>query len=149
MIIKWLGHASFLITLEDGIKIITDPYETGFHESFTYSPIKEIADIVTISHEHGDHNAVDKLPGNPEVVRGVGTHQVRGIQFTGIDSYHDKSGGAERGPNTIFDRLFVMRITASANSRIVNSPGFPKFTGPIKSSGPAIIRTSPSIKSLT
>ena len=26
MKIKWLGHSSFLITTDDGTKIITDPY---------------------------------------------------------------------------------------------------------------------------
>ena len=27
MKVKWLGHASFLVTAEDGTKIITDPYK--------------------------------------------------------------------------------------------------------------------------
>jgi len=28
MKIKWLGHASFMITSETGTKIVTDPYVT-------------------------------------------------------------------------------------------------------------------------
>ena len=102
MLIKWLGHASFLITLDTGTKIITDPYEEGFAGIIEYGPIKEEADIVTVSHEHGDHNAVEGLPGSPEVVRGVGTHSVKGIDFVGTASFHDKAEGKERGPNTIF-----------------------------------------------
>ncbi|MBW2060348.1 MAG: MBL fold metallo-hydrolase [Deltaproteobacteria bacterium] len=102
MIIKWLGHASFCISLQNGTKILTDPYEAGFRGIINYSPIKEAADIVTVSHEHGDHNHVAGLPGKPEVVRGAGAQQAGGIEFTGIASYHDKVNGNERGPNTIF-----------------------------------------------
>ena len=29
MKIKWYGHAAFLITSDQGVKIITDPYESG------------------------------------------------------------------------------------------------------------------------
>jgi L-ascorbate metabolism protein UlaG (beta-lactamase superfamily) len=29
MKVKWLGHSSFLITADDGTKIITDPYAVG------------------------------------------------------------------------------------------------------------------------
>ncbi|GAI21058.1 unnamed protein product, partial [marine sediment metagenome] len=48
MIIKWLGHACFLITSEEGLKVITDPYTVG--GGINYSPIKEVADIVVVSH---------------------------------------------------------------------------------------------------
>lgn len=98
MKVKWLGHATFLITAENGTKIITDPYKTN--ESLKYDDIKESADIVTVSHEHGDHNYVEAITGNPEVVRG--TAEVKGISFKGIPSYHDDSEGSQRGSNTIF-----------------------------------------------
>ncbi len=102
MRIKWLGHASFLITTESGTKIITDPYEAGFRDIISYEPIRESADIVTISHQHGDHNYVGDLLGNPEIVQGAGSHQVKGIEFTGTPSYHDRVSGQERGENTVF-----------------------------------------------
>jgi L-ascorbate metabolism protein UlaG (beta-lactamase superfamily) len=100
MKVKWLGHASFLITSEDGIRIITDPYATGM--GISYGDIKEAADIVTVSHEHGDHNNVDTVLGNPLVVKDAGNQEVKGIPFKGIASYHDDAGGSQRGPNTIF-----------------------------------------------
>lgn len=98
MKIKWLGHASFMITAETGTKIITDPYVTA--ENLNYGEIKESADIVTVSHEHGDHSNVSAVRGNPEVVRG--TAKVKGIEFKGIPTYHDDAGGKSRGKNTIF-----------------------------------------------
>ena len=98
MKIKWLGHASFMITSETGIKIITDPYVVD--ERLRYGEIKESADIVTVSHEHGDHSNVSAVRGNPEVVRG--TARVKGIEFMGISTYHDDAEGESRGKNTVF-----------------------------------------------
>jgi len=97
MKIKWLGHASFVITAETGTKIITDPYVTT--ERLNYGEIEESADIVTVSHEHGDHSNVSAVRGNPEVVRG--TAKIKGIEFKGISTYHDDAGGKSRGNNTI------------------------------------------------
>jgi L-ascorbate metabolism protein UlaG (beta-lactamase superfamily) len=102
MKIKWLGHACFSLTSQTGLKLITDPYESGFRNILNYGPIKESADIVTVSHEHGDHNCVSAVAGNPAVVKGSGITRVKGIEFKGIAVYHDQVKGAERGPNTIF-----------------------------------------------
>jgi len=71
MKIQWLGHATFLITSDTGTKIITDPYKAG--DPLNYGEIKESADIVTVSHEHFDHNNVASVGGNPEVVKGGGS----------------------------------------------------------------------------
>jgi len=98
MRIKWLGHASFLLEAEDGTKVITDPFD----ESLGYVIPKEKPDVVTVSHDHFDHNAVDLLRGKPVVVKGVGEKEVKGIVIKGIKSFHDKSKGAQRGANTIF-----------------------------------------------
>jgi L-ascorbate metabolism protein UlaG (beta-lactamase superfamily) len=103
MKIKWLGHACFLITSNKGLKIITDPYATGgMRGLFKYGPVKEYADIVTISHQHSDHNYTGDLQGKPEIVQGVGKHLAKVMEFTGVASYHDKTSGRERGENTIF-----------------------------------------------
>ncbi len=102
MKIKWLGHASFLITSGSGLKIVTDPYMAGYKDLISYAPIKEAADIVTISHQHGDHNYPGDLLGNPQVIQGLGKHLVKGIEFVGIACFHDRVQGGERGPNTIF-----------------------------------------------
>lgn len=101
MKVKWLGHASFLITAEDGKRIVTDPYEAGYRGIIQYGPIEETADVVTVSHEHGDHNGVSTISGNPAIIRGAGQHEVAGLRFNGIASFHDRVQGAERGPNTI------------------------------------------------
>ncbi len=100
MKVKWLGHACFMITSDAGTKIITDPYVTG--GNLSYGEIKETADIVTVSHDHADHNNADAVRGNPEVVRGAVTRKIKGIEFNGIPTYHDDAGGKLRGSNTVF-----------------------------------------------
>ncbi len=103
MKIKFLGHASFLITSEKGLKIITDPYKPGcYGGGIKYNPITEEADIVTISHEHDDHNET-KIKGNPVFVREPGKKEVKGININGYEVFHDKSSGKERGRDIIFN----------------------------------------------
>ena len=100
MKIKYLGHATFIITSDTGKKIITDPYETG--GEFSYGEIQESADIVLVSHDHSDHSNVSAVGGNPKLVRGAVTTEIKGIEFKGIATYHDDAGGRLRGKNAIF-----------------------------------------------
>jgi L-ascorbate metabolism protein UlaG (beta-lactamase superfamily) len=98
MKIKWLAHAAFLITSDDGTRIITDPYKTA--DDLRYGEIAESADIVLVSHDHTDHANVAAVKGNPQVVRS--TAEAKGIKIKGVPTAHDDSGGSVRGKNTIF-----------------------------------------------
>ncbi|MGE5544325.1 MAG: MBL fold metallo-hydrolase [Bacillota bacterium] len=97
MKIIWLGHASFLIETES-TRIVTDPYDkaTGYR-------IPDVsADLVTISHSHYDHNCVEWVLGNPQMVSSPGKTQFRDVDILGIPSFHDQNQGRLRGDNTIF-----------------------------------------------
>lgn len=98
MKLKWYGHAAFMVTAEDGTRIITDPYnaEVGYRV-----PLEEAA-WVTISHEHFDHNSIGNVPGTPEAIRGAGSHAAGGVKVTGVATEHDDVGGSKRGHNTVF-----------------------------------------------
>ena len=100
MKIKWLGHSSFLITANDGTRIVTDPYVTG--GGLKYDPINEDAEIVLTSHGHDDHANVAAIGGNPKVVNSVGKTEVKGIKINGVASFHDAANGDQRGENIIF-----------------------------------------------
>jgi L-ascorbate metabolism protein UlaG (beta-lactamase superfamily) len=104
MKIKFYGHAAFSITSDQGVKIITDPYESGaYGDQLSYGEIKDQADIVSTSHDHADHNYTKSLSGSPEMVKGSGSKTVKGISIKGIPTYHDSSKGSERGANTVFN----------------------------------------------
>jgi len=96
--IKWFEQAAFLFVAEAGLRIIADPYDPAIG----YGDIVEEADLITISHEHRDHNYIDGIKGKPQALRGPGSQEAKGTQFNGIDTFHDKSQGSERGPNTVF-----------------------------------------------
>ena len=101
MIITWQGHSCFKLQDKagpDGVTVVTDPFnkETGLKV-----PNFE-ADIVTVSHDHKDHNNIDALRGKPFVVSCAGEYDFKGVLIEGIDSYHDDKKGAERGGNIIF-----------------------------------------------
>ena len=100
MQLKFYAQSAFHVTADDGTRIMIDPYTHT--DRIRYDATFDEADIVLVTHEHGDHANVDAVPGDHRVVRGVGTQAVRGKSFLGIGSYHDKAEGAERGPNTIF-----------------------------------------------
>lgn len=69
MQIKWYGHASFLITSENGKRVITDPYTP---ETSGYLPIQDAPDIVIISSENDTfHCRADLIPGSPVVVNAL------------------------------------------------------------------------------
>ena len=99
MKVKWLGHASFLITSEKGTCIITDPYTSG--GPIKYGDIKEAADAVTVSHEHSDHNNSGAVGGKPQVFKGGAPITVKDVKISAVPSYHDENKGKDRGPNAI------------------------------------------------
>lgn len=103
MKIKYLGHAAFVLTSDDGVKVLTDPYESGsYGGAVGYKPITEKVDVVTASHEHEDHFCLEGLPGGYEIVKTPGAHDIAGLTISGVKTYHDTSGGKDRGRNIIF-----------------------------------------------
>ena len=98
MEITWLGHSCFLLKDSQGTKLLTDPFDT----TLAYEGYKGNPDIVTISHDHFDHNYCKDLKGNYNLIDKIGTFCICDIPIRGIPSYHDKDKGAKRGDNIIF-----------------------------------------------
>jgi L-ascorbate metabolism protein UlaG (beta-lactamase superfamily) len=106
MRIRWLGHSTFLLT-GDSHRVAIDPFGEFPKDrpiKFDYPPIEGVeADVVLVTHEHMDHNAVEVIDGDPEVHRaGAGTYDSPLGEVVGIASEHDPQAGTKRGPNTIF-----------------------------------------------
>ncbi len=100
MRVKWLGHSCFLFTSDKGTKVIADPYKP--QGGLKYGEIDESADIVLISHEHADHNNPSSVKGRPQILKGPGVKEAKGVKFTGVAAHHDEAGGSKRGNDTIF-----------------------------------------------
>lgn len=97
MEITWYGHACFRLR-DRSATVVTDPYDP----SVGYALPRVRADIVTVSHDHADHNHVSGVKGAPRVVDGPGEYEIQGVFITGIATFHDKKKGAQRGRNTVF-----------------------------------------------
>jgi L-ascorbate metabolism protein UlaG (beta-lactamase superfamily) len=104
MKIQWLGHAAFLLETSDGVRIVMDPYESGaYGGALGYGPIETNADIVTVSHDqHEDHNYTSTVKGDPVITKGPGLDTVKGVEIKRVHTFHDDSGGKERGENYVF-----------------------------------------------
>lgn len=98
MKIKWLGHSAFVLTSDAGTRVLTDPYKSAM---VGYGPIKEEVEVVTISHDHDDHNCLDGLPSGHEDVTAAGKHNVAGLDITSVKTFHDSHQGKERGRNIV------------------------------------------------
>lgn len=98
MEISYLGHSSFKIRSREAT-LVCDPYDSSM-VGLKFPKID--ADIVTVSHNHNDHNQTKLVGGNPKIVSGPGEYEIKGISIFGIPSFHDKKRGAERGSNTIY-----------------------------------------------
>ena len=100
MKLEWIGHACFRLTAEDGTVVITDPYD----ESVGIEMLPLEADLITMSHEHHDHNEMRMIMGKPVIVHGTQTAQAGSVTARAVGSYHDEAQGQKRGPNAI--RIF-------------------------------------------
>lgn len=98
MDITYLGHSSFKIKTKSAV-VVTDPFDSEMVGiKFPSMP----ADIVTISHDHKDHNMPAKLSEVKKIVEGPGEYEIMGISIIGYHTYHDTEKGAKRGKNTIY-----------------------------------------------
>lgn len=103
MEIQFLGHSCFRIKGKQAI-VVTDP----FLPSATGLKLPKVsADIVTVSHQHEDHNnTTGILPTarhqKPFVIDAPGEYEVGGVSVLGIPSWHDFKNGSQRGENTIY-----------------------------------------------
>ena len=98
MDIVYLGHSSFKLKGKTA-SIITDPFDSKF-VGLKYPSTD--ADIVTISHNHNDHNQSQLVKGVKMVINGPGEYEISGVSIIGMPSFHDAKKGEQRGENTIY-----------------------------------------------
>ena len=113
MIVRWFGQSAFLLT--GSKRVLIDPFgalgerlaERGI--TFRHPPVEGVsADLVLVTHEHSDHNAVDGAEGSPVVIRSTaGTLDSPIGEIVAIASEHDDRAGTQRGPSS--------RTTAAAS----------------------------------
>lgn len=96
MEITWLGHSCFRLKGSNST-VLTDPCG----RDCGYNIGKLMANIVTVSHQHADHNYVQAVSG-ARVISGPGEYEFGGVLIIGMTTYHDEESGAKRGKNTVY-----------------------------------------------
>jgi L-ascorbate metabolism protein UlaG (beta-lactamase superfamily) len=108
MRVSWHGQSAFTLEGEEATVFI-DPWgdmsaAASRGIEWNYPEIESPAgvDLLIVTHEHSDHNGVEKIDGEPTLVRSqAGTHESPLGDVVAIASEHDGVAGVERGPNTI------------------------------------------------
>lgn len=111
MKLQYFGHSCFRIISEMGTTILCDPYDD---ETLTRPMTHIFADVVTLSHNHHDHNAVQNLLNNPAVLDVEIACAADDVAVKSYSTFHDEQGGALRGSNLVFtfnvDGLSVVHL---------------------------------------
>ena len=107
MRIRWYGQSAFLLSGDHTVFI--DPFgdmsaAAARGIEFNYPPVADVtADVLLVTHEHGDHNVVQAVGGDPVTIRSTAGRFESPIgEIVAIASEHDDVAGTVRGPNTIF-----------------------------------------------
>jgi len=96
MRIEFIAHATFILTLSDGRRIVLDPYEgMSFGGKFNYPACPAHCDVVAITHDHADHSYLGDLSGDPVIVRD--RYVSDGLRIASVRVCHDKFGGEKFG----------------------------------------------------
>lgn len=98
MKIQYFGHSCFYVKNKEA-SVLLDPFNS---QMVGLKMPKIEADIVTVSHQHEDHNFVAAATNNPVVFDFPGEYEVKGVKVFGYQSFHDQEQGARRGENIIF-----------------------------------------------
>ena len=116
MEITYLGHSCFKLKSKEGLVVYLDPFKSDM----VGMPLaKDVADVVTISHSHDDHSAVEVITGpisrkETFVIDREGEYEIAGVQISAMKTFHDKNNGTERGKNLIMfivmDGLHILHL---------------------------------------
>jgi L-ascorbate metabolism protein UlaG (beta-lactamase superfamily) len=98
MKLQYIGHSCFELQSKNGARVVTDPFDSSIGIDMPHL----LADVVTVSHQHHDHNNLSIIIGNYLSLNEIGEYSFSDIKIRGIASNHDDVGGSKRGKNIIF-----------------------------------------------
>ncbi len=106
--LTWLGQSCFLLETAAGTRILMDP----FQKTAGYPMPQGLrADLVTLSHEHPDHDNARMVVNAPKVIHGLTpdkkgwvrvNDKFRDVAVRTVGVYHDDKRGTVRGLDTVF-----------------------------------------------
>lgn len=122
--LTYMGNSCIMVTSPKGTRIVSDPYGSIRPPGLSDLPDSLVADVVTVSHIHEDHNNINAVGGNPQVITEPGIIEVGDIKVTGLIGWE----GSPEGPNkTMRNIVFVyetraVKIVQLGDSGIITDP---------------------------
>jgi L-ascorbate metabolism protein UlaG (beta-lactamase superfamily) len=108
MHVEWYGQSTFRLQA-GGVTVVIDPFgdmsaAASRGLQFDYPPLTDVtADLLLVTHEHADHNAVEVVGGDPQIIRSsAGTFESPVGEVVGVASEHDPVAGTQRGANVLY-----------------------------------------------
>ncbi len=110
MHVEWYGQSAFRLR-DAGTTVFVDPFGdmsarlAARGMRFDYPPIAGVAaDLLLVTHEHVDHNAVEVIDGSPEIRRSTAGRLSSDVvgEVLGVASEHDAVAGTQRGANVMY-----------------------------------------------
>lgn len=123
VVLEYLGHSAFLWTTPSGTRILIDPFgnpgDPRPAPSFgtagprwfirPFPPVE--CDVVLVTHPHFDHDAVDRVPGRPTIVRGALRIEGRDFRVRGYRGRHARHFGTEFGQRNVIFTLDIAGVS--------------------------------------
>lgn len=99
MRLDYLAHSCFLLE-HDGYRVVFDPYDP----IIGYPPLRLFSvDLVVVSHDHHDHNAVSQVSGACQVARGVARRSFGPLVLGGEVGWHGEGDDADPVSLTVLE----------------------------------------------
>jgi L-ascorbate metabolism protein UlaG (beta-lactamase superfamily) len=95
--VTWLGHGCFRLRGRSAA-VVTDPYPPAIGLKLA----RMDADLVTVSHDHQNHNFTQVVRDGAYEIHGPGEYEVAGVSVIGVPTFHDAAKGATHGRNTVY-----------------------------------------------
>ncbi|MEM4654223.1 MAG: MBL fold metallo-hydrolase [Thermosphaera sp.] len=101
MKITWHGHACISVETPNKYTLVFDPHDGG---SIGLKKPNVKANLVLVTHNHFDHNAVEVVSEKDTRVfkEFIGQAVIDDLIIYGFESFHDKVAGKRRGINTVY-----------------------------------------------
>jgi L-ascorbate metabolism protein UlaG (beta-lactamase superfamily) len=98
--VTWHGHACVSLSVNDYV-VVFDPHD-GVSLGLKKPSIQ--GDLILVSHDHFDHNAVNVVAKKTSRVFKMfyGEAVVDKVKIEGLRTFHDKSKGKRRGENAVY-----------------------------------------------
>ncbi len=103
MSVRYLGHCAFLFEDTTGESLLIDPFGNSEEDHWFLKSFPSLnVDLIAVTHDHFDHNAISALPAGTPLMNGEGTRQVGQTMITGVSDVHSGISGRNGMENVIY-----------------------------------------------